>query len=245
MQTIPGVAYAQTNVQLLNQLRRGGYTVEDLETICRAYGCATELFSGAYRGSGKPFVAHLVGTASVLASLQLPIVTVAAGLLHAAYAFGDFGAGWLGLSDVKRRRLREHVSEPIEDLVVRYTLQRWEPGTPAAWLASLASGAAIDRDVALLRLANEVDDHFDAGILFCRGAAERLHRVETLRASWIELAQRLGYPALAAALEQVIADCLSGDVEEVLHTHSDAAFVVPTISRFRWRLRRVADRLRR
>ena len=42
-----------------------------------------ETFPGTYRGSGKPFLAHLVGTASVLASLRARTPVVVTGLLHA------------------------------------------------------------------------------------------------------------------------------------------------------------------
>src|SRR5215469_10044102 len=74
--------YAQTNIQLYNQLAELGYTAEDARRVHRAYGLAMQLFTGSYRGSGRPFLSHLVGTASVLASVRAPIEVVTAGLLH-------------------------------------------------------------------------------------------------------------------------------------------------------------------
>ena len=69
-------AYAQTNIQLYNQLAELGYTAEDVRRVHRGYGLAMQLFTGSYRGSGRPFLSHLVGTASVLASVRAPISTI-------------------------------------------------------------------------------------------------------------------------------------------------------------------------
>lgn len=236
-----GVAvYAQTHPQLLNQLRDRGYGSSDLVTIDSAHTYARALFAGSYRASGKPFICHLVGTASVLASLHMPVTVVAAGLLHAAYTLGEFGAGWLGISDLKRAQVRQRMGSEIEDLVNRYTLHPWEVDTPAELEARLTKGDAIDREVVLIRLANEVDDHFDSGILYCRNAADRLVRVQHVRNPVVALARRLEQPALSHALETAFEQCLSARVTVQLPTPYDQSFVVPTISRARWRLRRIA-----
>jgi (p)ppGpp synthase/HD superfamily hydrolase len=235
--------YAQTHLQLLNQLRDHGYSSKDLVTVERAHRYARDLFAGSYRPSGKPFVCHLVGTASVLASLKIPVTVVAAGLLHAAYPLGDFGAGWLGSSDRKRTQLRQRMGSDVEDLINRYTLHPWEVDTPAELEARLANGDEIDREVVLIRLANEVDDHLDSGILYCRNAAERLIRMGHVRHSVIELARRLEQPQLSHALATAFEQCLSAQVTEQLRTSYDLSFVVPTTSRARWRLRRIAATL--
>jgi (p)ppGpp synthase/HD superfamily hydrolase len=75
--------YAQTNIQLYRQLDAEGYAAADVETVARAHEVALRLFPGIYRGSGKPFIAHLVGTASVLVSLRARNPVVITGLLHA------------------------------------------------------------------------------------------------------------------------------------------------------------------
>lgn len=64
---------AQTNLQLYHQLQDANYSEQDLIFIHKAYNFATQLFTGFFRGSGKPFIAHLVDTASVLISLNKPI----------------------------------------------------------------------------------------------------------------------------------------------------------------------------
>ena len=75
--------YAQTNIQLFNQVRQQGYSHEDLARFSQAYRFSLPLFSGRFRASGKTFFAHLAGTASVLASLGVDGQLVTAGLLHA------------------------------------------------------------------------------------------------------------------------------------------------------------------
>jgi (p)ppGpp synthase/HD superfamily hydrolase len=237
------LTYAQTPLQLLNQLRERGYASSDLVVIDRAHTYARELFSGSYRGSGKPFLCHAIGTASVLGSLDTPATLVAAGLLHATYDLGDFGAGWLGRSDPKRKQVRQRMGHEIEELITRYTLHPWEADTASRLAKQLATGGAIDREVVLIRLANEVEDHLDLGILYCRNATERLVRMRHVREPMIDLARRLDQPRLSRALQTAFAQCLSAHVPPDLQTAHDTSFAVPTISRAQWRLRRAAARI--
>ena len=65
-------SYARTNIQLFNQLRQEGYSNTDLRSVRDAYELAMVLFTGRFQPSGRPFVTHVVGTASILASLRLP-----------------------------------------------------------------------------------------------------------------------------------------------------------------------------
>ena len=58
-------SYAQTNLQLYTQLSDIEYSQEARGQVLRAYELALQLFSGHYRANGKPFIAHLVGTASI------------------------------------------------------------------------------------------------------------------------------------------------------------------------------------
>ena len=60
--------YAQTNIQLFDQLQHEGYTEDELNVIRDTYALATRLFTGLFRPSGKTFVAHAVGIASILGS---------------------------------------------------------------------------------------------------------------------------------------------------------------------------------
>ena len=106
-------AYAQINVQLFNQLRSEGYSKEDRERVREAYEFAMRLFTGMFLPSGKTFIDHLVGTASILASLHVPVELVAAGLIHAAYLHGNFGGLRKGISETTRNQVKLAVGEEV------------------------------------------------------------------------------------------------------------------------------------
>ncbi len=98
--------YAQTNIQLYNQLRDKGYSKQEINAVYQAYELAIQLLGCLFRTSGKTFIAHLVGTASILGSIHVPANIVVAGLLHAAYVRGDFGNIKGGLYDKNRDGVR-------------------------------------------------------------------------------------------------------------------------------------------
>jgi len=224
------IGYAQTNIQLYNQLRELGYPPRDLERIHRAHALAMRLFTGAYRGSGRPFLAHLVGTASVLAWLRTPIAVVAGGLLHSAYSHGEFGNFWRGMTDDKRRRVREAVGAEAEELVAGYTRLPWTAATVAS-LASLAGSLTEpERAVLLVRLANEVDDHQDQNLLYVTAAGHRREFIWTTLHRCPGIAERLGYPALAGELTRVFKETMTGEAPVALQGPGDDSFVVAPAS---------------
>jgi (p)ppGpp synthase/HD superfamily hydrolase len=197
-------SYAQTNIQLFNQLHWGGYDSADLEAVVSAYELVIVLMTGSFRASGKTFIAHLIGTASILGSLRVPSKLVAAGLLHAVYQAGDFGDGTPGVSDAKRERVRSVVGEQVEDYVARYHAMPWTDQTIRSVSGGLEGIAAIERDVVLMRLANELEEFLDFGILYC-GEQRRLgtsasHRCRLM----VEIAERVGFPGLSAELARAI-----------------------------------------
>ena len=53
--------YAQTNLQLYEQMVAAGFQVEDIQIVKQVYVLAQKIFSAKFRGSGRPFLAHLVG----------------------------------------------------------------------------------------------------------------------------------------------------------------------------------------
>src|SRR5215207_4102039 len=158
---------AQTNLQLYNQLIDLRWSADDLRRTRDAYDLAAQLFSGRYRCSGKPFVAHLVGTASVVAAIDGRPGMVSAGLLHAAYDTGDFGNRVRGAG--RRSVLARVVGAQVEHLVDLYAQTPWTAERVASAIDEVArvTPAADRRDVFLLRIANEVDEHADLGTRYC------------------------------------------------------------------------------
>ena len=198
-------AYAQTNLQLQAQLVELGYALSDREYLAAAYGLAADLFSGQYRGSGKPFIAHLVGTASILGRTKASPAVMAAGLLHAAYEQGDFGLGLWGRHADKRVEVSRVLGAEAEEHVERYFRLRWTDAVIAGLPARAATLSPIDQRVVVIRLANELEDYLDGGVLFCANSAARVARMSRLAKDHLVLARQLGHPDLADELSQAFA----------------------------------------
>jgi hypothetical protein len=155
--------HAQTILQLYRQLLEANYGEQELALVRAAYDLSRQLFVGSYRPSEKPFCAHLVGTASALVRWGERPEMVAAGMLHGAYLFGEFGDRTRGACPAKRQALITRVGMPTEALVDQYSLL-----TTAATLSDLQQWANDPqrRDVVVLKLADLLDDCADAGPLF-------------------------------------------------------------------------------
>lgn len=221
------IACAQTNLQLFNQLRRcHDYSADDLALIRGAHDLAMRLFTGCFRPSGKPFLCHAVGTASLLGSLHLPSTVVAAGLLHAAYTHGEFGTEWRGISVAKRQQLQRVVGNRVEEIVARYTTLQWNRQTIRPVLEALDTLSEIERHVVLIHVANELEDYWDLGVLYCGDAEDRRGDVSSHLHLMVPMAEKLGYPELATALDQAFTATVSSELPTPFQTHETASFLV-------------------
>ncbi|MEJ2177793.1 MAG: hypothetical protein P8Y12_07545 [Gammaproteobacteria bacterium] len=72
-------SFAQTNIQLINQLRND-FTEAEIDQVLKGYELACSMFTGSFRGCGKPFIEHAIGTASIIAALKAPIHVVTVSL---------------------------------------------------------------------------------------------------------------------------------------------------------------------
>ncbi len=228
---------AQTNLQLYAQLHRLGFTPAQMLQVRDGYEFATALFAGQFRGSGKPFVAHLVGTASVLAAVGAPPDVVVAGLLHAAYEQGDFGlARWRH----RRARVRAALGPTVEALVWRYNERPWTPAEVVRIRANPTLLSPMDRQIVLMRLANELDDNLDLAMLYC--AAEK-DAFRDCRDDMVALAHAISGIALANALTATFREDADGAWAAALSL--DRAFSYQLASSFGLRLLKPAQKLRR
>ena len=177
---------AQTNLQLYAQLEPS-----QRPAAAAAYELAAQLFSGQFRASGKTFLAHLVGTASILAGQGRPIEEISAGLLHAAYDNGDFGAGSKG----RRDEVRGVIGELAESYLDAYSGLPWDPDRYPS------SDSSVEQAVLMIRVANELEDVLDDSLAWVgpQRAAKIMSRLEPTA----RLAERLGQPALAEALRRI------------------------------------------
>lgn len=198
--------YAQTNIQLFNQLQREGYSKVELGLIRDAYELARQLYSGFFILSGRTQIAHVVGTASILGSLHAPAEAVAAGLIHNVYENGDFGDGRGGFSDARRQQICQVVGIEVEEYVYRFpsakravksSCRRPHPQTLSAICGKADTLDPMDRQVLLLVLADRLDH---------RRNLEYMKQNDHFRG---EIAEQLGFPGLAAELKQVFDEKVS------------------------------------
>jgi (p)ppGpp synthase/HD superfamily hydrolase len=210
-------SYAQTNIQLFNQLHCNRYYSDtDLKSICNSYSFARELFAGLVRGSGKPFMCHLVGTASILASLNAPIQVVTAGLLHASYIYGQLATIEKDRFPNAKKQLSLTVGQQTEELIARYTQMKWNKYTIPQIGDRLKHFTDLEKQVLLIRLANELEDHLDGGVLYCGNAEQRRQYICSSLYLSVAMAEQLNYPQLAATLENTFRETLTKQLPEVL-----------------------------
>lgn len=184
---------AQTNIALYRQVLALGWAETDLARLAASYELAMRLFGNRFRSNGKPFICHLVGTASILAAHDPAPDLVIAGLLHATYMQGDFGGGARGATASRRTEVRAAAGEKAEALIAAYADLPWPLET-----------GNIDPALALMRLANEIEDHLDGAMAF--GSKQARTPDDPIARRMIALGSSIGHSALADQLAQVIAE---------------------------------------
>lgn len=217
------LAVAQTNLQLYNQLLRLDYSHRDLGELCATYDLARELFSGLFRPSGKTFIAHLVGTASILAECLVDIDVVKAGLMHAAYAGGDFGDGAKGVSDIKRDQLVTAIGGRTEEIVHAYTQYQWPPSDIDDFRLLASAEDPVIREAVLLRLANELEEYTDLGVCYCNERArKRISFDQTIQDTLTNMAESLGHETLSTSLADAFRAASGADVPDVARSRESS-----------------------
>lgn len=197
---------AQTNIQLYNQLRERAVALEDLRLVHRAYEFLTTLYPGYYQADGKPFVAHGVGVASILAELDQPAQLVVVGLLHNIYGNADFGDNDSGVTPLRRELVRSAVGGEIEALLVRFLELRIRPGNVEEIRHRIAELDETGRRLLLVDLADYLEKYADLGVLYFGANDEIVRTTELIGDDLIDVARELGEPRLA--------DMLSAQIEE-------------------------------
>jgi (p)ppGpp synthase/HD superfamily hydrolase len=223
-------SYAQTNIQLFNQLRREGYSNTDLSFVRDAYELTMVLYSGRFLPSGRPFIAHVVRTASILASLHLSAQVVAAGLLHNVYDTGDFGDARRGISTAKRQNIRRVLGPEVETYLTRFPTSYWESGTMKLARTNPDQLPPIDRTVVLILLADHLEHLLDLDVLYYVAAERRCYLNNSRMGA--QIAERLGMSRLAADLDEAVRETESAElpVEISLDKVRDMSFVIAPAS---------------
>lgn len=191
---------AATIVQLLNQLERQGYAADDRRLLRRAYEFVAPLYSCQYRSSGRTMIDHTVGTTGIVAALAVRPPLLIASLLHDIYLHGDFGTRLKRVGQRKRARVRQAVGDAVEELVYRYAALEWSARTIPAIGHRLPALDPLDRQVVLLRLADQLDIYGTTDALYSCNLAQRRELARDCGPVVVAMADDLGLPALSAAL---------------------------------------------
>ncbi|MCU0322711.1 MAG: hypothetical protein MUE72_09860, partial [Chitinophagaceae bacterium] len=146
---------AQTNLELNIQLVTGKhYKNSDIEWINKAYYFCLNKVYNIYRGSGKPFLAHLVGTASILAAQKAELSVVISALMHAIYQRRVPFPEAADLSE-RRKIVSELFGAEVESLIFNYT--EYENSSFDTLLHEKERNPVFYK-VLLMRLADELED---------------------------------------------------------------------------------------
>jgi (p)ppGpp synthase/HD superfamily hydrolase len=201
------VTVAQTNIQLYNQLRYQGLSRHELVLVHRAYELLATLYSGYYQGDGKPFVAHGVGVASILAELGQPAEIVAMGLLHGVYGNADFGDGLeSGTTPSRRQLVRDAVGGEVEQLVFRFTELRLQPDTIDHNHQVIAQLDATEQRLQVVAIVDHLEKYVDLGVLYFGDDEEITSWTRQIGRDMIVLADALGQPQLAEMMSAAFAE---------------------------------------
>ena len=186
---------AQSLTGLMERALLKGYTNQDLELIEAAHWNALWLSNGGYRPCGRPFINHLIGTASVLVHYGFETRLVQAALLHAAYTHAPHFDGGPEATVAAIARRLGGLGSVVERAVRAYTLRStcWQKLIKTANWHDVATMSDID--VSILAIANDTDMNL-SGEVRTTGRTDVGDGAALAKAD--EICQMLGVPGLAA-----------------------------------------------
>lgn len=218
--------YAQTSLQLWEQLHGLGYSDDELCLVRRASVLAAVLFTGRFQPSGKSFIAHVVGTTSILATLRSSAPLLAAGLLHNVYENGDFGSDRAGISRKKRSEIERLLGPEVEEVVAQFSRFGWRSAAVQTARSNPAQLSTVQRNVLLVRLADLLEHLLDLDVLYYEEKVCRYYLNSAMTA--VETAENLGLGSLAAEMRVLLGDTLRAELPVKLapSRYHDWSFVV-------------------
>lgn len=167
----------------------------DLTPLTRAYEFISERHAGQHYVTGEPYVDHLLAVASSLASMELDLETIVAGLLH----------GVIKENVATLEELKKHFGESVANIVngatritnVRYNSQLAHEAENIRKLL-LAMGADIR--VLLVKLADRLQDMLSLDAV---DEEERRSKARETMDLYAPLASRIGIEWLKRELEDL------------------------------------------
>ena len=214
----------QTFLDLYRELKLRHYRTQDLELIFHAHELATRIFSGSYRPTYKPFICHLVGTASILGKCSERCELIAAALLHSAYPLGAFGDRTRDLTKRKRRVVSQCVGAEAEALVYQYCIADWSSFERLD--GEVGDRQGVERELLALKLADLFDDISDntMKIVPKKGMVMDPSRSATFRAKVVNCASRTLGPTIADEFESLFNKIEREEIDDFLINQRTSSF---------------------
>jgi hypothetical protein len=185
--------WPQTIVEIVSDAHAIGWSSEEIQQLWKVHELMARVFSGRYRGSGRPFINHLAGTAALALRHGGSATEVLAGYGHAAYEQGEFGRARVGASRANRRELCTAVRDAAEAIIADYAEFDWNGIARRGDTGEALALSDHEKQLLFLHIVNELDDSFDCGVYsadWCEGCLSRL-------AAGAEFANALTYKGLS------------------------------------------------
>lgn len=148
---------AQTPAQLIQQLRDAGHPADALQPVLDAALEMGRACAGLLRGSGKPFLCHLVGSAALAAEAGADLELVLACLLHASLQERVPAAGQVSVPQ-RQAWLAERYGGAVAARVAAYQ------ASGAAFAQAVdAQALPYAPEIHLMHLCDALDDALDHG----------------------------------------------------------------------------------
>jgi hypothetical protein len=87
-----------------------------------------------------------------------------------------------------------------------------------------------EREVLIIRLSNELEDHLDCGVLYCGNGEQRRAYIRSPLNQSVDMARTLGQMKLADALDEAFQETLAAELPAALRNPHDYTFVQPPLS---------------
>jgi GT2 family glycosyltransferase len=195
MRSMAASELAQSRSGLLDLAIARGYSTSEIAEIAQAFVVAQRLFDGIYRPCGRPFLDHVVGTASVLVRYDFLPRVVSAGLLHAAYSHAKPHPGGPeatlravaealgGDGGALERRVRAYTDRDAPAAALAGIGEELDAAAPAA-ADPLSALSIFDAEILAIEAANEIDMHLSGEFRYSGRAdelaADKLPRIEAV-----------------------------------------------------------------
>lgn len=202
------ITLAQTNLQLYSQLRKAGASPVEISTMQKDYETACLLFGALSRSTGRPFLCHAVGTASVALTEGAEFIDVRAALLHAAYKHGRFPDGKQKNTPRHRAWLSERAGPELTALLGEFSRFAFSPDAVRGYLREDPCPDDLALRLIRLKLANDVDDSHGFGAALGHKAR---YQDPTWLTSRLELSEKLGFEFCAKAFALALSECNDAD----------------------------------